>query len=149
MIYLDAITAEEISLALRGRAREFNERIMASEVADRLLGKKKTISGTVVTAPRRSGKTTELLRYAKEKYPYGQFAVVCISQKVQEEILRMYRLISGDIGVTPPLILTPENLDRMRGQVKPILCDEWNLLPYETRDTILNSGLFVAAVTSE
>ena len=30
----------------------------------------------VVTAPSRSGKTTELIRYAEERYPNGRFAIV-------------------------------------------------------------------------
>jgi hypothetical protein len=149
MISINANTAEEIALALRGQGGEFDKILRAKQVADRLLGKTKDTQGTVVTAPRQSGKTTELLRYAEEKYPNGQFTVVCLNRYVQSSICHIYRDLRGDPSVSPPLMLTPDNLSSMSGRrVNPVFVDEWSLLPGNTIDKILNLGTFVAAVTS-
>lgn len=150
MIYINANTAEEIGLALRGRSGEYDEKVRAAEVADRLLGIKKTISGIIVTAPRQSGKTTELLRYAEEKYPNGQFAIVTLNDSVQQAILHRYwSLLRPNVAGMPPLALTPNNLNLYRRHgTRPIFCDEWDLYPEQARKTILETGQFVAAVTS-
>lgn len=148
MICVNANTSEEIALALRGQGGEFDKLFRAKEVADRLLGKKKEKSAILVTSPRQSGKTIELLRFAEEKYPNGQYAIVSPNQRMQEQILTTrYLLLEWKESIIP-LMLTPDNIMSMRGQVKPILCDEWSMLPEKTQDIVIQSGLFVAAVTS-
>lgn len=148
MIRVSANTAEEIAQSLRGQRREVSDAQRAAEVAAKLLGKKEKSKGMIIEAPHRSGKTVELLRYAEEKYPNGQYAIVCPSQRMQEHILTTrYSLLEWRESVIP-LMLTPDNIMSMSGQIKPIFCDEWDLLPENTHKIIIDSGLFVAAVTS-
>lgn len=161
MIYATAETAQEIAQLLRGEGEKF----IAGKVADRLLGKKES-SGIVITSPRRSGKTTELLKYAEEKNPNGDFCVVCRDIESQTRIIHQHWLLFnridqsdvvakrllgeplGGVGVTPPLMLNPSNLHLLRGQGSPVYVDEWALLPEDAQRTILDSGLLIAAVTS-
>ena len=150
MIQVAAQTGQEIADLLRGTGEgEVFQRLYAAKCAEKLLGKKPD-SRIVITAPRRSGKTTELLKYAEENHPNGQFIIVCLNHDVQQEIGRLYWEIMGkqSVGPTPPLMLTPGNLASTRGQRNPIFVDEWDALPLETRNTILQTGLFRAAVTS-
>ena len=116
----------------------------------------------VVTAPRQSGKTTELLLFAEGKYPLGQFIVVCLNQQMQESIILKHREIfqAGNMAkrlngqkidsleVNPPLILTSGNIKFMRGQGKSLFVDEFNLLSEGVQKEILDSGLFEADVSS-
>lgn len=101
-----------------------------------------------MTAPRQSGKTMELLKFAEEKYPNGQYAIVCPNQRMQEHILITRYLLLEYRESIIPLMLTPGNVIYIRGQGKPVLCDDWNMLPEKTQDIVIESGLFVAAVTS-
>jgi len=148
MIYINATTAEEIALALRGQGGEYDKILRAKEVADRLLGNKGDKSGIVITAPRQAGKTTELLRYAEEKYPSGQFAVVTLNRYMQINACYIYRDLRGYPEVNPPLMLTPDNLKLVNTQGKPLFCDDLNLFSEAMRDEILNHKFFAAAVSS-
>lgn len=126
-------------------------------------------SGIVITAPRDSGKTRELIKFAETKHPNSQFAVVCANQKIQAMIIRMHfgmvskkgltqaelvaRRLMGegtlrDGEVNPPLMITPSNIQNLRGRNLPIFCDEWNSFPSDVQRIIIDTGLFVAAVTS-
>jgi hypothetical protein len=148
MIYINANTAEEIALALRGQGGEYDKIFRAKEVADRLLGKKKEKSATLVTAPRQSGKTTELLRFAEEQYPNGQFAVITLNKYTQSNACYIYRDIRGYPEVNPPLMLIPDNFKLVQTQGKALFCDDFNLFSEKIRDEILAHRYLVAAVTS-
>jgi hypothetical protein len=126
----------------------------------------------IITAPRRVGKTTELLKYAEEKNPYGQFSVVCHNLERQKQIISRHRevynmmlktrmvsarllgekLYSGDeLGeVHPPLMITPGIFKTLRGYGGgPIYIDELGEISNEdTMKYVLDTGRFVAAVTS-
>lgn len=119
-----------------------------------------------IVAPRQSGKTTELLKFAEEKNPSGQFAMVCRDQITQAGIIRRHwmlfnridqsdivakRLLGeplGAVGVTPPLMITPSNLHLLRGQGRIIYVDEWESFTDKVKDEILGYGRFVAGVSS-
>lgn len=161
MIHVSAQTGQEIAQALRGGG-EVSLKLHAEKCADRLLGNK-SASGIVITAPRQSGKTTELLRYAEEKYPISQFAVVCINQESQQQIIHQHwmlfnpsqrldrnttKLLGDVVHVNPPLIITPDNISILLGRRFPVFVDEWNLLDDITQEDIIDSGRFVATVTS-
>jgi hypothetical protein len=128
----------------------------------------------VIAAPRQSGKTRELIKFAESKYSNSQFAVVCANHEIQRLIIKMHfnmistkgltktevqtelvaRRLLGDKSilrdgeVNPPLMLTPGNVSNIRGRSLPIFCDEWNSLGVDVQEIIVNSGQFVAAVTS-
>lgn len=116
----------------------------------------------VVTAPRQSGKTTELLIFAEQKDPWGQFIVVCLNQAMQTNIIQKHkeiftagnvakRLTGGKVEsteVSPPLIITPTRMNLLRGMGRPIYVDEFRMFTDEMQKEILDSKFFVAAVTS-
>jgi hypothetical protein len=144
MIYhAKADTAEEIAKLLRQRGR------------------------TIVTAPPRSGKTTELIRYAEERYPNGRFVVVakeeqhpyivklhwCLSNGISFVDVVAKRLLGqeleGEFDVNPPTLLTPETvMYRTWNASTPLLVDEWSSLPEAAHRAILKHRLFIASVTS-
>lgn len=148
MIHINANTSTEIALALRGQAGEYDRILRAKEVADRLLGNKKDTSGIIVTAPRQSGKTTELLRYAEEKNPNGQFAFVCLNQHIIHSVCSIYRELRANPSASPPLMLLPSNLKLVGNETKPLFCDELGLFTEQMQADILGYRNFVAAVTS-
>jgi hypothetical protein len=121
----------------------------------------------IITAPRRSGKTTELLRYAESKNPNGQFVVVCHNFERQNLIIRRHwelfnrisqadivakRLLGeplGGIDVTPPLMISPGTFHVLRGNNLPIYVDELGEISNEdVMKRVIETGRFVAAVTS-
>lgn len=138
----EAQNAEEIAKHLRSRGR------------------------TVITAPPRSGKTTELIRYAEERYPNGRFAVVCAREEDRKKIIQTHWNVFNGIGfvdviakrllgeklkgeeVNEPTILVPPNL-YFRDPFQPIFVDDFNLLPSAAQRAILKRQLFIAAVTSQ
>jgi hypothetical protein len=141
--YATAETAEEIARLLRSRGR------------------------IVVTAPPRSGKTTELLKYAEERYPNGRFAVVCARKEDHKYILKLHwrlyngisfvdvvakRLLGEELegeDVNTPMILTPETVCyRVFNPSTPVFVDEWNSLDGSTQSSIIKRRLFIAATTS-
>ena len=144
MIYYEtAQNAEEIARLLRSRGR------------------------IVITAPPRSGKTTELLRYAEERYPNGRFAVVCGRKEDHKYILKLHWNIYNDISfvdvvakrllgeklegedVNTPLVMTlVDGRNLPANQTIPIFCDEWNLLTEPVQRAIMRRKLFIAATTS-
>jgi len=168
VIYAKAETAQEIASLLRMMDSE--EKIQAKIVADRLLGKSKKCDdekGIIINAPRRSGKTTELLKYAEEKNPYGQFAVVCSNFDRQQQIIKIHleifnkitqaskvadRLLGNPItgrAVNPPLMISPGSFYLLRGSCRPVYVDELGEISNEdTMKYVLDTGRFVAAVTS-
>lgn len=171
MIYANASTAEDIAELLRlGDAEDVKQKIKAKIVADKLLGKKSQIKGEgqgiLINAPRQSGKTTELLKFAEQKNPNGQFAVVCLSAMQQDNVIRRHWMLFNridqseivakrllgeplrGIDVNPPLVLTPQNLHFLRGRNMPIYVDEWSLLQFKDHANIVETGWFRAAVTS-
>lgn len=120
-----------------------------------------------IVAPRRSGKTTELLKFAEEKNPNGQFAIVCHNYERQKIIIRRHweifnrvsqsdivakRLLGeplGGVDVNPPLMISPGNFHLLRGHSKPIYVDELGEISNEdTMKYVLDTGRFRAAVTS-
>jgi len=139
--------------------RVYYETAQTSEDIRSLLEKTARV---VITAPRRSGKTTELLKYANEQHPFSAYCIVCLNQDIQRQIILRHRELFNaknvakrlngfkieETEVNPPLMLTPNNLKLLRGHHKPVYVDEYNSLPEDAQKAILDSGLFVAAVTS-
>lgn len=168
MIYANADTAQDIASLLR--MMESEEHIQAKRVADRLLGKpafKGDGKGIIITAPRRIGKTTELLKYAEERNPWGYFAVVCHNQERQKQIIRRHweifnhidqaarvaaRLLGQEVTggvVNPPLMISPGQFNLLRGHHRPIYVDELGEISNEyIMKHVIDTGRFVAAVTS-
>ena len=146
MIYVSAQNSQEIAQYLRGEG-EVSEAIRAEKVADRLLGRKSK-TGIVITAPRQSGKTTEMLRFAEEKYPNGKFAIICLNKYMIDSICHMYRDLKSDPNVMPPLMLLPDNLRLVGNERRPLFCDELSLFSEQMREDILGYHNFEAAVTS-
>lgn len=144
MIYAHAQTTEDIARLLRSAQEPI-----------------------IITAPRRSGKTTELLKFAEEKNPCGQFAIVCCNFERQKQIIRRHweifnridqadivakKLLGqplGGIDINPPLMIVPGMFHLLRGHSRPIYIDELGEISNEdTMKNVLDTGMFVAAVTS-
>jgi len=148
MIQVVAQTGKEIALSLRGRSHEFSVARQAKLVANKLLGIKEEASSILVVAPRQSGKTTELLRFAEELYPNGQFAVICLNRYVISSVCHIYRDLRNDSNVSPPLMLLPDSLKLVGNESKPLFCDELHLFSEKMQNDIVGYRKFVAAVTS-
>jgi hypothetical protein len=164
MIYATANTAEDIARLLR--SSQESRRDAGWDDEEKSTIKAITPEPICITAPRQSGKTTELLKFAEEKYRGGHFVMVCRDQEAQKWIIHRHWLLFnridqsdivakrllgeplGGVGVTPPLMLNPSNLHLLRGQGKPVFVDEWNLIPEDAQRDILDSGRLIAAVTS-
>jgi hypothetical protein len=164
MIYATAKTAEEIARLLR--SSQESRRDAGWDDEEKLTIKAITPEPICITAPRQSGKTTELLKFAEEKNHGGHFVMVCRDQEAQKWIIHRHWLLFnridqsdvvakrllgeplGGVGVTPPLMLNPSNLHLLRGQGSPVYVDEWALLPEDAQRTISDSGRLIAAVTS-
>ena len=149
MIYYEqAETAEDIHRLLRSRGR------------------------IVITAPPRSGKTTELLRYAEQRYPNGRFAFVCGNPGKDSYVIKLHWCIYNEISfsevvakrllgeelegedINPPLILipnmlSPANFGKMINPHTPIFCDDYHLLSEQAQSTLCRRKLFIAAVSGE
>jgi len=135
----------------------------AEEIA-RLL---RTRGRIVVTGPARCGKTTELIRYAEERYPNGRFAVVA-EEKDHAYIIKLHWQISngisfvdvvakrllgqeldGQFDVNPPVLLTPESMVYITfNPSTPTFCDCWNIFTEAQKRAILKRRLFIAATSS-
>ena len=120
----------------------------------------------IITAPPRSGKTTELIRYAEERFPNGRFAVVCANEDVGKYIIRLHwniyngisfaemcakRLLGEELegeDINEPTILFPPHLF-LPNQFVPVFVDNFYLLPNSAQRIILKHKFFVAAVTGE
>jgi hypothetical protein len=119
-----------------------------------------------ITAPRRCGKTTELLKFAEEKNPLGQFAIVCQNSERQRYIIGLHwkifnrisqadivtkRLLGepmGGVDINPPLVVTSQNIYLLRGSCRPIYVDDWTEINSTAQADIVESRYFVAGVTS-
>jgi thymidine kinase len=142
MVYYEtAETAEDIARLLRSRGR------------------------IVVTAPPRSGKTTELLKYAEERYPNGRFAVIIAKEEDQKRIIKLHwrlyngishvevvakRLLGQELegeDVMTPVVVTMKGIYVVSPSC-PIFVDEINLLPEPAQRAIFKRRLFIAATTS-
>jgi hypothetical protein len=160
MIYDQADIVARRLLGQKVGDRVYYETAQTSEDIRNLLEKTARV---VITAPRRSGKTTELLKYANEQHPFSAYCIVCLNQDIQRKIILRHRELFNaknvakrlngfkieETEVNPPLMLTPNNLELLRGGArKPVFVDEFKMLPEDAQKTILDSGLFVAAVTS-
>jgi thymidine kinase len=139
--YATAETAEDIARLLRSRGR------------------------IVVTAPPRSGKTTELLKYAEERYPNGRFAVIIAKEEDQKRIIKLHwrlyngishvevvakRLLGQELegeDVMTPVVVTMKGIYVVSPSC-PIFVDEINLLPEPAQRAIFKRRLFIAATTS-
>lgn len=138
----EAHNAEEIAKHLRARGR------------------------TIVTAPARSGKTTELLRYAEERYPNGRFAVFAQEDK-HAYITKLHWCLSNGIGyvevvakrllgeelegedINAPQLLTPvAALYRTFNPSTPTFVDGWQDFTEAQQRAILKRRLFIAAVAT-
>lgn len=135
----EAETAEDIARLLRSRGR------------------------IVITAPPRSGKTTELIRYAEERYPNGRFAVVCAREEDRKRIIQAHwniyngisfvdvvvnRLLGKEVegeDVNEPTVLVPPNL-YFSNQFIPVFADNFHVLPTAAQRSILKHKLFIAAI---
>lgn len=142
--YREGQNAEEIAKLLRTRGR------------------------IVVSGPARCGKTTELLRYAEERYPNGRFAVVAKSED-HPYIIRLHweiyngltrhqiiakRLLGEEVegeDVMTPLLFTPEYITVFRtfNPSTPTFCDCWNSFTEAQRSAIMKRRLFIAAVQTK
>ncbi len=153
MIHVNANTAEEIGMMLRGEGEEYNRHFKAHQMAWALLGKDVDKS-ILITAPRRSGKTTELLKFAKERHPHGEFIIICPNMQMKQMIIQMYHEMFDKVGSrfiyrNLPVIVYLSVINEVRGYNYPIYIDDWNSIG-ELED-ISRAGLwnnFVAAVTS-
>jgi len=120
----------------------------------------------IITAPPRSGKTTELIRYAEDRYPNGRFAVVA-EENDHPRIIKLHWLIFNGISqvdvvakkllgqklegedVVEPMMFTPESIMFRRFNAStPTFVDNWHLLSKEAQSTIIRRRLFIAAVSS-
>lgn len=140
--YREAANAQEIAKHLRARGR------------------------TIITAPARCGKTTELLRYAEERYPNGRFAIVAQEDRyayITELHKRVYngfniadlvaaRLLGEKLeyeGVPAPQFIHPISVwSPTYGQSTPVFVDRWNTLTQEQQREIIKRRLFIAAIAS-
>jgi hypothetical protein len=132
----------------------------AEEIA-RLL---RTRGRIIITAPARSGKTTELLRYAEERFPNGRFAVVA-QKNHHDYIIELHWNIFNGISITElvaarllgeelerkdvndPILYDPEHLYFRHGNYStPLFVDNWGLLSEEAQRIISKHKLFIAAV---
>jgi hypothetical protein len=166
MIYATASTAEDIARLLR--SSQESRRDAGWDDEEKEFIKAITPEPICIAAPRQSGKTTELLKFAEERNSHGAYTIICLSDEIQKQIIRMHWMIFnrisvadicakrllgeplGAINVMPPLMLTPTNLHLLRGSNngRQIFVDEWNALAEDAQRTILDSGRLVAAVTS-
>jgi hypothetical protein len=120
----------------------------------------------VITAPPRCGKTTELLRYAEERYPNGRFAVVAKAED-HPYIIKLHwqihngltfsdvvakRLlghkIEGEDVMTPQLLTPDAALYRTFNPSTPTFVDGWSDLTEAQQKAILRRRLFIAATNS-
>ena len=145
MIYDQADIVARRLLGQKVGERVYYETAKTSEDIQRILHTKARV---VITAPRQIGKTDSLLKYAENKNPDGQFCVVSPNAEIQRKIIHSHWMLRKPLEVNPPLMLTPDNLELLRGHHKPVYVDEYNSLPEDAQKAILDSGLFVAAVTS-
>ena len=139
--YREAANAEEVAKLLRTRGR------------------------TIITAPSRCGKTTELIKYAEERYPNGRFAVFAKAEDHPYIIKLHWRIsngisfvdvvakrllgekVEGEFEVNPPALFTPEAaLYRTFNPSTPTLVDDWNVFTEAQKSAILKRRLFIAAV---
>lgn len=139
--YREAQNAEEVAKLLRSRGR------------------------IVITGPARCGKTTELIRYAEERYPDGRFAVLCKNKEDYDRIIALHwqvangytfvdliakRLMGekvlGGKAVNEPKLLSPPQNIYLPNQFIPLFCDDWFSLPSSAHRAILRHKLFIAAV---
>jgi hypothetical protein len=136
-----------------------------AENADQIAKLLRTRGRMIITAPPKSGKTTELLRYAESRYPNGRFAVVCARKEDRSRIIQTHwnvyngisfvdvvtkRLLGEELDgddVNEPTILVPPNL-YFPNDFIPVFADDWELLPKAAQKAILRRRLFIAAVTS-
>lgn len=121
----------------------------------------------VINAPARSGKTTELIRYAEERYPNGRFAVYAHG-KDHAYLTRLHWLIYNGLtwadvvakrllgqeldgqDVNPPQFLTPESAVWITfNPSTPTFCDCWEVFTEPQKKAILKRRLFIAAVQGE
>jgi hypothetical protein len=119
----------------------------------------------VITAPPKSGRTTELLKYAEDRYPNGRFALVAPKEDHTKLIHLHWRVangithvdvltkkllgqdITGDIDVNEPMLLSPEEaLVRVFNASTPTFVDGWNALSEACHKAILKRRLFIAAI---
>jgi hypothetical protein len=140
----------------------YREATTAHEIADLLHNRGRII----ITAPPRSGKTTELLRYAENRYTNGRFVVVAQQDK-HENIINLHwqicngltraevvakRLLGQEIqgeDVNPPMLLTPEAVMYRPWRASTALfVDEWFSLSEAAHRVILKHRLFIAATSS-
>lgn len=138
-----------------------------AETADEIAKLLRTRGRIVVTAPSRSGKTTELIRYAEERYPNGRFAVVA-QEKDHDYIIRLHwclynginqsdvvakRLLGQELegdDVMTPQLFTPESIMvRTFNASTPTFVDEWFSLSEECQRVILRRRLFIAGIGTE
>jgi hypothetical protein len=120
----------------------------------------------VITAPPRCGKTTELIRYAEERFPNGRFAIVArpedhpyiiklhwrISNGISHVDVVAKRLLGQELegeDCNPPSLLTPEATTYcVFSPSTPVFCDCWFSLTEAQRRAIMKRRLFIAAVTT-
>lgn len=142
-IHCNAENAQEVATLLRSRGR------------------------IVITGPARCGKTTELIRYAEERYPEGRFAVVVAREEDKGKIIdlhwRVYNRIShvdvvaqrllgkeleGEAVNVPTILPAEQAAYRVFNPSTPVFVDEWNSLTEAQQRAIMKRRLFIAAVTS-
>lgn len=118
----------------------------------------------VITAPPKSGKTTELIRYAEERFPNGRFAVCCKDEDTGNYITRLHwclyngishsevcakRLLGEELEgeeVNAPTLLTPITVCyRVFNPSTPLFVDEWFSLSEDVQRAIVKRRLFIAA----
>ena len=68
------------------------------------------------------------------------------AERVAKRLLGEGTLRDGEVN--PPLMITPSNIHNLIDRNLPIFCDEWNSLGADIQRVIIDTGRFVAAVTS-
>lgn len=134
----------------------------AAEIAKHLRARGRTI----ITAPARCGKTTELLRYAEERYPNGRFAIVAQEDR-HAYITELHRRIHNGFtqanvvaarllgeklkyeDVNQPYFIHPISVwSPTFGVSTPVFVDRWDTLTLEQQREIIKRRLFIAATAT-
>ena len=135
-----------------------------AENAEQVARLLRTRGRLIITAPPRSGRTTELLKYAEERFPDGRFVVVA-PEESHAHIIHIHWREANGIGhvqevaaalrgeklqgesVNPPRLIYPEMVwSRVIANTTPVFVDGWNSLTEEVKKEILKHRFFVAAI---
>lgn len=135
--------------------------------AKEIAGHLRSRGRVVITGPARCGKTTELIRYAEERFPNGRFAIVAQEDR-HAYIIELHRRIYNGISqatvvaarllgeklkfeeVNAPYLIRPGAVwARTFGVSTPVFVDRWNVLTEDAKREIMKRRLFIAAIQTK